>query len=122
MTPNTKVAIGAARQYTQDQLGGPCVENESAPTSTATVSVAVDGNGDRVGLLIVNLGSNVVYIGLSSAVSATNGIELAGSGGLASFDVRDDFTLPSRRWWCISPTGSSQLYVLEINRVTLTPT
>ena len=119
MTPTSKVAIGAARQYTQDLLGGACVENESSPSANTTVSVAVDGNGDRVGLLIVNLSANIVYIGLSSATSASDGIELAGGGGLAAFNVREDFTLTSRRWYCIAPAGASQLYVLEINRVAL---
>ena len=119
MTPTHNIAIGAARQYTEDQLGGPCVENESTPLATTTSSVAIDGNGDRVGLLIINIGAQIVYIALGPNVSAANGIQLAAGGGVASFNVRDDFTLPTRRWYMLSGAATSQMYVLEINRFTL---
>jgi len=111
-----KVGIGAALQFTEDQLGGPCVENESAPTALTTGPISINGAGDRVALLVMNLGSNNVYMALSSAVSSTTGILLAPNGGLVAFAVRDDFTLPSRAWWLIATVGSSQLYVLELMR------
>lgn len=114
------VATGAARSFTESQLGGPTNEIESSPVITTTVGSAVQGNGDRIGLLIMNIGSDIVYIGLSAQVSNTNGIELAAGGGVATFNVRDDFTLPSRQWWAVAQNTSSQLYVLEEVRISLT--
>lgn len=104
--------LGAARYFTEQQLGGPTRENESNPTAGVTQTSAVGNNGDRVGLIIVNQGANDVFIALA-APSATNGIRLSASGGNVSMNVRDDFTLPARQWFMIAPTGSSAVYVLE---------
>lgn len=116
-----KVATGAALQFAIDQLGGPVYELESNPTIGAAVATVIEGSGDRVGLLIVNLGANDLYISLNSGVSSTNGIKLAASGGLAAFDVRDDFTLPARKFFGISPNGNTSVYVYELVRSALEP-
>lgn len=113
--------IGAARASAESLLGGPCDELESNPTIATTVGVAIDGNGDRVGLVFVNLGANPVYVSLNSGVGSTNGILLGQTGGSISMTVRDDFTLPSRRWYGISTGGNSAIYVLELIRRITTP-
>lgn len=112
----------AALLFTEQELGGPCVENESYPVAQTTPSVCVMGNGDRVGLTIINLGSNQVNIGILGLVSSASGILLLPGGGSVSMTVRDDFTLPTRGWNMVSQGGTSQLYVLEIIRFTTTPT
>lgn len=116
----TPMAVPAALLFTQQELGGPVVENESYPVANTTEATAINGAGDRVGLLMFNLGSNPVYVGLTSAVSATAGVLLAANGGFIAMNVRDDFTLPSRQWNCISTGGTSQMYVLELLRFTTT--
>lgn len=108
-----KRGFGAARAYTEDQLGGPCDETESNPTVQLTAGVILQGNPDRVGLVFINLGANDVYIALNSAVSATNGIKVGASGGSATLNVRDDFTLVSRTWYGIASGGTSAIYILE---------
>lgn len=120
MTP-INTFIGAARATAESYLGGPCDELESNPTITTTVGVGIDGNGDRVGLVFVNLGANPVYISLNSGVTSSNGILLGQSGGNISMTVRDDFTLPSRRWYAVSTGGNSAVYVLELIRRIITP-
>lgn len=120
MTPKPIVAVGAARAYAEKIFGGPIIEQESNPTIPTTGAVVIDGNGDRVGLLIVNVGANTLYIGTQSNVSSSNGIQLASGGGSAAFDVTQDFTLPSRRFYGTTTNGSSAVYVLEILRVALT--
>ena len=114
-------ATGAARQFAQSNLGGPTNELESTPTVTTTVSQVVNANGDRVGLLIMNIGTDIAYIGLSAQVSSSFGIELAAGGGVATFTVRDDFTLPARQWMGVAQNTSTVLYVLEEVRITLNP-
>lgn len=109
-------SIGAALQFTQEELGGPCTENESYPVCQTTSTVIAQGNGDRVGLIVMNLGSNPINLSLQGIPSATGGILLAGNGGVLGMTVRDDFTLPARQWNAIATGGTSQMYVLEIIR------
>ena len=114
-----KVAQGAARAYTEIELGGPCTEIESNPTVSTTVSQIVGGNGDRVGLLIINMGANQIEMGLTPSVSTTNAIPIPGGGGFFQVNVADDFTLPTRAWYAITDAATTTLYILEIVRISL---
>jgi len=115
MAPTT---FGAALEITQILLGGPVVEVESNPTITTSVGTAVEGNGDRVALVIVNQGANDVFIALNSGVSSSNGIRLTANGGSVALSVRDDFTLSSRKWYAVTAAATSAIYVLEYWRFT----
>lgn len=121
MSTANKIFPGAARVYTEVALGGPCVEQESNPTIGATVATVAPNNPDRVGLTIINLGVNDLFIALNNGVSAANGIKIAASGGNIAMSVRDDFTLPAREWDGICPGGNSSIYVLEEVRQIYTP-
>lgn len=114
----TLYSTSAALLFTEQELGGPCLEQESIVTVTTQIAQAINGNGDRVGLLMINLGTNQINIGLTSALSSTQGILLPAAGGFFSMTVRDDFTLPSRAWFALAQIGSSTLYVLEVIRFT----
>lgn len=119
---NGKVAVGAALQYAQQVLGGPIVENETVVSVPNSVTVLAKGNGDRVALVVVNLGATDVLIGISSDVSANKGILLSANGGNVALTVVYDFTLVSRQWNAIgSSAGPVNVYVLEMSRFTLTP-
>jgi hypothetical protein len=120
-SPTHKPAVGAALAWSQDQLGGPLVEQESTAASGINPTIVVNGNGDRVGLIIINTGANDCFIGISSAVLITNGIRLSANGGNIVMNLRDDFTLPTRQWWTQNALGGSTLYILEILRYSLTP-
>ena len=104
---------GAARWWTEGQLGGPTRENESNPTCQNAPTKLVNNNPDRVGLIMINLGANDVYIALNNGVSTTNGIKLPANGGNVTMTVRDDFTLPGREWDGITNAATSAMYVLE---------
>lgn len=114
------ITQGAARAYAESNLGGPCDEVESYPIAIATVTAVCQGNGDRVGLMIMNVGPNPIFLGLLPSVSAAGGLSLAALGGVMILNVVDDFTLPTRTWYAIAPTGNSALYVLQIVRQGLT--
>lgn len=112
-------STSAALLFTEQELGGPCTEQESYPIALSTSSTVIaQGNGDRVGLVIINLGPRDCYVGLQGTVSSTTGIYVPTGGGSISLTVRDDFTLPARQWSAIGVSGSTQLYVLEIIRYT----
>ena len=116
----SSLRLGAALQWASEELGGPLVENETNLATSVNAAVAIEGNGDRVGLVFVNNGASDIVIGLQPNISATVGIRLVANGGAISMNVRDDFTLPSRRWYVLSVSGTPQLYVLELVRFTKT--
>jgi hypothetical protein len=107
---------GAAMQYAEQILGGPLFEIDSNPTANSPVAVMVDGNGDRVALVVINLGAQIVQIGLTGDLGPSKGIVVGPSGGSVSMILRDDYTLVTRRWYMFSNTGPSSLYVLELVR------
>jgi hypothetical protein len=104
---------GAARFYVEQQLGSPTREKESNPNIQITATTVVQSNPDRIGLIMVNMGVNDVFIGLTNSVSATNGIRIVANGGNVTMTVRDDFTLPAREWDGLASGGTSLMYVLE---------
>lgn len=112
------IVKGAALQFTEDELGGPCVEQETFVNVSGVVSNLINGNGDRVGLIFINAGLNDVQIGFATSSGGILGIRLAAQGGSASMTVRDDFTLPTRNWQVTTTGGTSIVYVLEIIRFT----
>lgn len=118
---STAIATPAALAFTEAELGGPCYEVESSPATAAVVAQIVPNNGDRVGLLIVNISGNSTVIGVTSAVGQSKGIPLAAGGGFFSCNVRDDFTLPAREWLSFGNAVASNLYVLEIIRYRSSP-
>ena len=117
MTPTPASFFGAALAYAIQQLGGMLNEVDSNPTCQLTATKLLNGNGDRVGLIIVNAGANPVWLSFTADVSTTNGIQLAPSGGNISMNVRDDFTLPTRDWWGIATGGTSQIFIIELVRI-----
>jgi len=112
-------AIGAALAYTQQLLGGPVFEQDSSVTTSANIQQLVPGNGDRVALVIINTGSNDAMIWLDSTISSTVGIRIAASGGSVTMEVTEDFTLPSRQWFCLQINGATPLAVIELVRSVL---
>jgi hypothetical protein len=104
---------GAARYWVETQLGSPTREIESNPNILTSVTQIVNNNPDRVGLIIVNMGANDVFIGLTNTVSTSNGIRIVANGGNVTMTVRDDFTLPARAWIGIGSGGASLMYALE---------
>jgi len=113
---------GAALEYTQKVLGGPTVETDKVVSVANTPIVAIDGNGDRVGLIFVNLGTSDIFINIDPAVSTTNGIDITANGGSATLSVVYDFTLVTRRWYAIAAAaGPFSLLVIEYSRFAFTP-
>lgn len=110
-------STSAALLFTEQELGGPCTEVESYPScTTGNQTVLCQGNGDRVGLIIINMSSATAFVGLYPIPDGAHGIPLVGGGGSITLNVRDDFTLPSRQWNGSTSGGTAQLYVLEIIR------
>lgn len=121
MSRNT-VAYGAALEYTLKALGGPVVETDKTYAVNITPIIIAAGNGDRVGLVVVNLGSANAFVAPDQGVSANLGIQLAPSGGNFSLSVIYDFTLVAREWVAVVPSGGPcNIYVIEYSRFALNP-
>jgi hypothetical protein len=116
------VFVGAALDYWRKQFGGLATENENTVSVNTAVLTAINGNGDRLGLLLMNLGAANLFVAVSSSVSASFGILLGANGGFVSLNVRDDFTMQTRQWYAVCPSGGpSTLYTLELTRTGSTP-
>jgi hypothetical protein len=117
----TEKGIGAARQFTEQMLGGPIAESENQVSVTTSYTTLCKINGDRVGLVIINLGTVDVFIAISVGVGSTNAIRLGANGGGVAMSVVEDFTLPAREWGAVVVSGTTaNVYVLEVVRFTTT--
>jgi len=67
----------------------------------------------RVGIVIVNLSVNAVYISTNNNVTANNGIFLAPLGGAASLVWDRDFELCCNDWYAIAAAINSNVFILE---------
>jgi hypothetical protein len=114
-------SVGAARAWAEKEYGGPLAEIESTPTVQNAATLIAGGNGDRVGLIIMNIGTQNIFVGLrASFVVLQAGILLPANAGVLAMNVRDDGTLPSREWWASSILGGpSAVQILELVRVSL---
>lgn len=118
---NPRPSFGPARDYLQKKFGGLFEELESSPVAGVAATSIIPNNPNRLGVVVVNLGANVVYLALSTAPSSTNGIAVAANGGSLSLTVDEDFTHVTRQLNAVSPAGNSQLYVLELVRDLMSP-
>lgn len=114
------VSVGANQLYVEGVFGGP-TEELDGEVSAGTTAVKVVGNDpEALSLTIINLGSAVAYLMFDDQVSATRGIELADGGGFLNVNVRDDQGLPTREWWAIAASGTTDLFYIRTRRYTLT--
>lgn len=90
------------------------VENPVIAAAPAVAAPFLQNNPDRLAWVLVNLGANPVYIGLTQAVGVANGIRLAPAGGVATQYWQEDFQMVGWAWWCVAPAGASNIYVLEV--------
>lgn len=104
-----------AHDLVSDYFGVRVEDREFPDALDADIAVKVLAKRSprRVALLVVNLSANVVVIAPFPGVTTTRGIRLDSNGGNASFNVRDDFLLPTREWSVCADVDNSELYVLE---------
>lgn len=95
------------------EFGFPTTEAETATTVGTAVAQLVSNNPKRVALVVVNLSTGALFIGLDRATSSTRGLRLA-TGGSVSMNYNDDFTLPAREWFIIGDGAGLAFYALEV--------
>lgn len=84
-------------------------------TSVGTTDVIVARNDPRrVGLIVVNLSANVVYLRPLQPASTTTGIRLTSNGGTVLMNWRADMVMPALEWHGIADGAGSAIFVLEV--------
>ena len=89
-------------------------ENAEISSIGTTDEIFLKRDGRRIAFVLINLGSNAVYIRPEKAASSTLGIRLAPTGGNISEVWEEDFILPSLQWHIISDGANNAIYSLEI--------
>ena len=87
----------------------------SAPGFQAGVAIsrAARQAPNRIGLTMVNLSANVIYVSPDGVPSATHGVRLAPSGGNLTLNWREDTHLVGLEWSMLASAAASDLIVLE---------
>lgn len=107
---------GAAAEFLRERYKGELTEDETSVSVGTAVSTIIGGNADRLGLLILNLSNNTVFVSIDNSVSATNGIRLGANGGSVALNVTDDGMIQTRTWYGLATGAGSSVYVLDLTR------
>ena len=107
---------GAAAEFLRERYKGELTETESTASIGTAVSVVVQSDPDRLGLLILNLSNNNVFVAIENTVSATNGIRLGANGGSVAFNITDDGMIQTRQIYALADGAASNVYVLSLSR------
>lgn len=103
------------RKLLQDQLGVDThpVINPETDTADVTATLVANNNPNRVGLNIINLSANVIYVMFDNDVSATRGIRLDANGGALNLVWQYDMAMIGWEWWAIAIGAASAITVIE---------
>lgn len=95
------------------KFGAPTRPVESTPTIGTAAVQLVKNSADRVELIVVNSGTDLVTIGLSHNLASGVGIRLA-PGGTVDILADEDGDVVGYEWWAVAASAGQQLYVLEV--------
>lgn len=89
------------------------VPNPDNVQMSTAVGLVLRNNSSRLGVIIVNLGTNSVFITPDNAPSTSRGILIQPNGGAASLIWDEDFNLVGLEWFGVTDAGTADLFVLE---------
>ncbi len=90
------------------------VENPKITSLGTTAKQVLGNNPNRLGFLIINLSTNVIYLSLRSEVSSSYGIRLDANGGSFAAIWDEMFDPTAWAWWGVADGAASAIYSLEI--------
>lgn len=100
----------------RDQFGvktRPRVNPVVSQVETVATKLA-DNNPNRLALIVINLGTTAMYIGLDSEVSAEKGIYVGANGGSLALIWNEDFDMVAWEWFAVAITSANKVYVIEV--------
>ena len=97
------------------ELGSPSrsAENREATTMGAVAVLVARNDSTRLALVITNLGATAVFIRPVRNATSTTGFRLGPNGGFMSLNWKDDYSLVTKDFFGIDPTGASEIWVSE---------
>lgn len=107
---------GAAAKFAAEKFGGPVDEAHDVTSVGVTVSQIFAPNADRLLTLLVNMSTNLMYVGFDAEVSSTRGIFLAANGGSLITLADEDLILTTFPQFVVSTGALSNLFHLEVFR------
>jgi len=91
------------------------IEDNPEVSQVGTTDVVIlKNNPRRIGLVIINLSANAIYVRPQMTASATAGIGLVAGGGSLSMNCIEDFHLPSLEWHAVASAAGSAIYTVGI--------
>ena len=108
--------IKSLGDYLRAKFGAEVTYNINPVVSSVgtTATEVARHNPRRMGLTIVNLSSNILYVAPDNNVSATRSVLLPSNGGGLSLSADDDFILPMVNWFAVASGASSAVFVVEV--------
>lgn len=89
------------------------VVNPVTAALSTTAALVLKNNPNRVGWIIYNLSSEVIYFSLQQDVSTTKGFYVDKNGGSLSMIWTEDFDVTSMELWGIASTATPDILVIE---------
>ena len=80
----------------------------------AASATILRNNPDRLGYIVVNLGTTAMYVAWDSTVSATHGVYVAPNGGSFSLIADEDGDLVGWELFGISITSDNDIFIVEV--------
>ena len=113
--------FGAAAEFANRRFGGILAPLDTVVSVGTTQGQVLGNDPERVTVLLINLSSNTIFVGFNEQVGSGNGIILTPSGGNVSYNVEDDFLIPTLQVNAVADGANSALYVLSQRRITVLP-
>jgi len=89
-------------------------QNPDATSLGTTDAIVARTNPRRVGLTVINLSVNNIYLRPLTPASASAGILLVPQGGSLTVTWQDDLALPALEWHGIADAAGSAIFVQEV--------
>lgn len=111
--------MGALSDFAERHFGVPTRYNPNPIVDTVqtTATQLWRGNADRLQLMFINLGTNVIHLFTGPQVSNSRGIYLAPNGGSVVLLAEEDGELVGYPWWGIATTGATNILSSEVEGV-----
>lgn len=107
---------GVVGEYLARQFGGRFTYTVTRLSVGTTVSTVAKRDPERVFLLIMNTSVNTLKLSLENTVNTNQSIFVAPSGGMVSFNMVEDFIMPTLEFKGLATAGSSYGYLIEVRR------
>lgn len=107
---------GVVGEYLAREFNGRYTFTRGNPTVTTGGGIILSRDPERVFVCIVNTGVNSVAVNFAQNAGSTNGVLLAPSGGLLSFNMVEDFVMPTLEFWARGISAASTVFWVTVSR------